>query len=160
MKLTPMDINEKKFKKDLRGYSPGEVDEFLDEVFENYEELYKEKAKLEEKLTVANEQISHYSKIENTIQNTLLLAQNAADTAKETAQKEADLILKNANEASQKLLDRANDDIVNITLFYGKDIKVEEAESLQAKLEEKYPECDITLVPGGQPVYYYIISLE
>ena len=120
MKLTPMDINEKKFKKVLRGYSPGEVDEFLDEVFENYEELYKEKAKLEEKLTVANEQISHYSKIENTIQNTLLLAQNAADTAKETAQKEADLILKNANEASQKLLDRANDDIVNINNEYEK----------------------------------------
>ena len=52
------------------------------------------------------------------------------------------------------------DDIVNITLFYGKDIKQEEAENLQARLEEKYPDCDITLLSGGQPVYYYIISLE
>ena len=120
MKLTPMDINDKEFKKVLRGYSPEEVDEFLDEVVESYEELYKEKAKLEEKLAAANEQISHYSKIENTIQNTLLLAQNAADTAKETAQREADLILKNANEASQKILDRANDDIVNINNEYEK----------------------------------------
>ena len=53
-----------------------------------------------------------------------------------------------------------NDDVVNITLFYGKDIKQEEAESLQAELSTKYPECDITLLSGGQPVYYYIISLE
>lgn len=65
------------------------------------------------------------------------------------------------NDTTMDLIEKVkNDDIVNITLFYGKDIKVEEAESLQAKLEEKYPECDITLVPGGQPVYYYIISLE
>lgn len=65
------------------------------------------------------------------------------------------------NDTTMDLIEKVkNDDVVNITLFYGKDIKVEEAESLQAKLEEKYPECDITLVPGGQPVYYYIISLE
>lgn len=120
MKLTPMDINNKEFKRVLRGYSPEEVDEFLDEVVESYEELYKEKSKLEEKLTAASEQISHYSKIENTIQNTLLLAQNAADSAKETAQREADLILKNANEAAQKILDRANGDIVNINNEYEK----------------------------------------
>lgn len=52
------------------------------------------------------------------------------------------------------------DDIVNITLFYGKDIKQEEAETLKNELSEKYPDCDITLLSGGQPVYYYIISLE
>ena len=103
MKLTPMDINNKEFKRVLRGYSPEEVDEFLDEVVESYEELFKEKSKLEEKLAAASEQINHYSKIETTIQNTLLLAQNAADSAKETAQREADLMLKNANEAAKKL---------------------------------------------------------
>ena len=42
MKITPLDINNKEFKKVLRGYSPEEVDEFLDEVVESYEELYKE----------------------------------------------------------------------------------------------------------------------
>ena len=120
MKLTPMDINNKEFKRVLRGYSPEEVDEFLDEVVESYEELFKEKSKLEEKLAAASEQISHYSKIENTIQNTLLLAQNAADSAKETAQREADLMLKNANEAAQKILDRANNDIVTINDEYEK----------------------------------------
>lgn len=120
MKLTPMDINNKEFKRVLRGYSPEEVDEFLDEVVESYEELFKEKSKLEEKLAAASEQINHYSKIETTIQNTLLLAQNAADSAKETAQREADLMLKNANEAAQKILDRANSDIVTINDEYEK----------------------------------------
>ena len=46
MKLTPMDINNKEFKRGLRGYNAEEVDEFLDEVVENYEEMYKENSNL------------------------------------------------------------------------------------------------------------------
>ena len=114
MKLTPMDINNKEFKKGLRGYNSDEVDEFLDEVIENYEALYKENSKLKEKITVLNEQIDHYAKIESTIQNTLLLAQNAADQAKESSQKEAELVVKNANETAQKIVDKAHNDVIQI----------------------------------------------
>ncbi len=53
-----------------------------------------------------------------------------------------------------------SDSTVNITLFYGEDIKEEEALALQEKLSEKYPDCEVTAIYGGQPVYYYIISLE
>ncbi len=60
-----------------------------------------------------------------------------------------------------QLLDKlVTQDAVNITMFYGKDVQDEEAESLLKEIEEKYPDCDITLLPGGQPVYYYIISIE
>lgn len=52
------------------------------------------------------------------------------------------------------------ENVVNITLFYGKEVKENEAEILKAELEKKYPECDIILINGGQPVYYYILSLE
>ncbi len=52
------------------------------------------------------------------------------------------------------------DNVVNITLFYGKDITSDQAQELQSKLEQKYPDCDIILIDGGQPVYYYILSLE
>ncbi|MGL5647730.1 MAG: DivIVA domain-containing protein [Clostridium sp.] len=114
MKLTPMDINNKEFKKGLRGYSPDEVDEFLDEVIENYEELFKENSKMKERITVLSEQVDHYAKIESTIQNTLLLAQNAADQAKESSQKEAELIVKNANETAQKIVDKAHNDVIQI----------------------------------------------
>lgn len=60
-----------------------------------------------------------------------------------------------------QLIDKIiNDDIINITLFYGKDIPEEEANVLANELMEKYPNCDVTVIYGGQPVYYYIISME
>lgn len=114
MKLTPMDINNKEFKRGLRGYLQDEVDEFLDDVVDNYEELYKENAKLKEKIEVLNEQVEHYAKIESTIQNTLVLAQNAADQAKDSSQKEAELIVKNANETAQRIVDKAHNDVIQI----------------------------------------------
>ena len=60
-----------------------------------------------------------------------------------------------------QLIDKViNDNIINITLFYGKDIPEEEANLLADELMEKYPNCDVTVIYGGQPVYYYIISME
>ena len=118
MKLTPMDINNKEFKRGLRGYNPEEVDEFLDEVVENYEELYKDNSKLREKVASLTEQIEHYSKIESTIQNTLVLAQNAADQAKSSAEKEAELVVKNANETAQRIVDKAHADVIQINDEY------------------------------------------
>lgn len=53
-----------------------------------------------------------------------------------------------------------NDSISSITLFYGEDVKPVEAELLQQELQDKYPNTEVTVIYGGQPVYYYIISLE
>lgn len=78
----------------MRGYNCDEVDEFLDKISEDYEELYKDNSSLRERVNTLEERLNHYDKMEETIQNTLLLAQNAAEQAKETAQKEADLIIK------------------------------------------------------------------
>lgn len=47
-----------------------------------------------------------------------------------------------------------------ITLYYGKDVKEEEAEAAAAKLAEAFPDCDVDYHFGGQPIYYYIVSLE
>ena len=120
MKLTPMDISNKEFKKGFRGYDSEEVDEFINEIIENYEELYKENSRLKENLSRVNEKLEHYVKIENTIQKTLLLAQNAAEQARETSQKESDMILKNANEVAKKILDKAHNDVVSINDEYEK----------------------------------------
>ena len=118
MKLTPMDINNKEFKRALRGYCADEVDELLDQIVENYEELYKENANMKEKITNLNEKVEHYSKIEATIQNTLLLAQNAAEQAKNSAKKEAEMMVKNANETAQKVMDKAHNDVISINDEY------------------------------------------
>ncbi|NLL31552.1 MAG: DivIVA domain-containing protein [Clostridiales bacterium] len=120
MKLTPMDISNKEFKKGFRGYDIEEVDEFINEIIENYENLYKENSRLKEDLSRVNEKLDHYIKIENTIQNTLLLAQNAAEQARESAQKESDLIIRNANDTAKKILDKAHNDVVGINDEYEK----------------------------------------
>jgi len=115
-----MDINNKEFRKCLRGYDQEEVDEFLDQISENYEAVYKENSTLKEKIAVLNEKLEHYAKIEETIQNTLILAQNASDQAKQSAKKEAELILRNANETSQKIIDKSNSEVIKITTDYDK----------------------------------------
>lgn len=111
MRLTAMDINNKEFKKSVSGYNRDEVDEFLDKIREDYEALYKDNSVLQEKIGVMTEKIEHYTKIEATIQSTLMLAQNAAEQSKIQAQKESEFIIKNANETASKVLEKAHNDI-------------------------------------------------
>jgi cell division initiation protein len=120
MRITSMDITNKEFKKVMRGYSADEVDEFLDKIAEDYEALYKENSSLKEKITTVNDKVEHYAKMETTIQNTLLLAQNAAEQSRASAQKEADIIIKNANDSAQKILDKAQNDVIKINDDYDK----------------------------------------
>ncbi|MBR5613921.1 MAG: DAK2 domain-containing protein [Clostridia bacterium] len=47
-----------------------------------------------------------------------------------------------------------------ISLYYGEDTTKENAEGIAAKLEEKYPDLDVSVIYGGQPVYFYIVSVE
>ena len=53
-----------------------------------------------------------------------------------------------------------NDDIEIVSLFYGQNISEKQAQDLLEELEEEYPDIDIELYDGGQPLYYYIISVE
>ena len=47
-----------------------------------------------------------------------------------------------------------------ISIYYGKDMTQDQAEALAEKLEEEYPDCDVEVNYGGQPIYYYVISVE
>ena len=47
-----------------------------------------------------------------------------------------------------------------ITVYYGEDVKEADAEALRARLEEAYPDCDVEAQLGGQPLYYYLVSVE
>ena len=68
---------------------------------------------------------------------------------------------KAVNETTIKLVEKMmTEDTMNITLFYGEDIREEEANGLAETLSEKYPEIEVSAVYGGQPVYYYLVSLE
>ena len=72
-------------------------------------------------------------------------------------------ILAKGNDVTQVTIDlierlRSGEEI--ITLYYGQDVKEEDAIALQEALMEKYPECDVEIHYGGQPIYYYYIALE
>ena len=75
MKLTPLDIHHKEFRHSLRGYTEEEVDQFLDEVADEFERLFKENIDLSEKLEAANEKVRGYQEMERTLHNTMLAAQ-------------------------------------------------------------------------------------
>ena len=53
-----------------------------------------------------------------------------------------------------------DDDSGVISVYYGAEVKEEDANALLSELEEKYPDLDIAVYYGGQPIYYYIISVE
>ena len=95
--LTPLDIENKKFSKQMMsGYSVDEVDEFLDEITADYEKLYKESAEAKNKIEDMQEDMAKYKNIENTLNNTLIMAQTAADDVKNLAKQQAEAILNEA----------------------------------------------------------------
>jgi len=68
---------------------------------------------------------------------------------------------KNVTETTIDLVEKiVKEDSSNITLFYGEGVTEEDTKILLAKLEEKFPHQDVSIVYGGQPVYYYVISIE
>ena len=67
----------------------------------------------------------------------------------------------NIEDATVRLIERLRDSSHElITLYYGKDVKEEEAEALCARIAEKFPDFDVDFHFGGQPVYYYLVALE
>ena len=65
------------------------------------------------------------------------------------------------NEITTKLVENlVDEDSAIITLFYGEDVSEEEANNLRDELEEKFDDIDVELYYGGQPLYYYLISVE
>ena len=67
---------------------------------------------------------------------------------------------KNVNAVTLDLISklRSNEEI--ITLYYGADVTEEDAEKLKALIQETYPDCDVDIHYGGQPIYYYYVALE
>lgn len=80
----------------VNGYSVEEVDDFLDELTIDYEKIYKQVGEATKKASDMEEELKKYKNIENTLQNTLVMAQTTADEIKELAKQQADQIVKEA----------------------------------------------------------------
>lgn len=110
--ITPLDIENKKFGKQMmNGYNVDEVDEFLDDLTVDYEKLYKENAELKKNTEELNANMGKYRSIESTLQNTLIMAQTAADEVKNTAKQQADQIVKDAEFTAKTRVDELNNEI-------------------------------------------------
>ena len=125
--LTPLDIENKKFSKQMMsGYSVDEVDEFLDEITADYEKLYKESAEAKNKIEDMQEDMAKYKNIENTLNNTLIMAQTAADDVKNLAKQQAEAILNEAQANAKQAVVELEQDIV---------MKQKELEELQKQFD-------------------------
>lgn len=111
--ITPLDIENKKFSKQMvNGYSVEEVDDFLDQLTIEYEQKCRDISEKEAKISQLENDLSHYRTIESTLQNTLVIAQSAADEVKNTAKQQAEQIIKEAEGSAKQSLDSLNQSIV------------------------------------------------
>lgn len=116
--ITPLDIQNKEFTKGLRGYKEVEVDEFLDNVIDSYEKVYNENAEMKEKIRLLEEQIEKYNSLEKTLKDTLVVAQSTAEEVAMNASKKAELIIKEAENRGRKLIEDANNEVMNVRKEY------------------------------------------
>ena len=121
--LTPIEIENKEFKKAIRGYKEEEVDEFLDIVKEDFEQIYRENLELKEKLTLYQDQINKYDNIGETLKATLITAQSAAEDTCSAANRKAKVIVEEADLKSRQIIELANSRVIEIRKEYDTMVK-------------------------------------
>ena len=112
--LTPLDIQNKEFAKSFRGYKETEVDMFLDEIITDYENLYKGNMELKDKISSMTEQIKQYNNLEETLKNTLVVAQGTAEEVTNTAKQKSELIILEAEGKAKRIVEDAHDEVIKI----------------------------------------------
>ncbi|MCK9443504.1 MAG: DivIVA domain-containing protein [Tissierellaceae bacterium] len=118
--ITPLDIQNKEFKKTLLGYKSQEVDSYLDSINEDYEKLYKENIELKDKIGILTDQIKQYNNLEETLKSTLVVAQSTADEVTSSARKKAELIIEDAEISAKNRITSALDEVRKIREEYDK----------------------------------------
>ncbi len=114
MKITPLDIQHKVFNTTLRGYDRRQVDQFLEDLAETVESLTRENAGLKEKLSTSEEELAELKKSETTLTNTLMSTQNFVEHLKQGAQRDADMIVKEAELKAEEVLSQSRTEVVEL----------------------------------------------
>lgn len=106
--ITPLDIENKRFSKQVvNGYNVEDVDDFLDELVEDYGKNYKDLAEANEKIEKLTNDLEQYKNIEATLKNTLVVAQSTADEVKSVAKQQAEQIINDAKAQAEEILKQA-----------------------------------------------------
>jgi cell division initiation protein len=104
VKVTPLDIRRKEFKRSMRGYSDEEVDVFLDDVADEFERLFQENIELTDRVQRLEEQIAGHAQMRDALEKTLISAQLQSDEMKANARKEGELILQEAELKAREIV--------------------------------------------------------
>lgn len=108
--ITPIEIQSRSFKSGI-GYDKKDVDNFLNTLRVDYENLYKEKMELNDKLNVLQEGINYYKTIEKTLQKALVLAEQTAEDTREAATQQARAIIAESKGKAQLIVADANNEL-------------------------------------------------
>ena len=116
--LTPLDIQNKKFNKEFRGYNSDDVDQFMLEAAKNYERLLQENMDLKENVERLATKLEHYQHMETTLHSTLVIAQETAEEVKLNAKRECELMMKEMEVRGQRMLDDAASKVRRMNVEY------------------------------------------
>lgn len=105
--LTPLDIHNKEFTRGMRGYDQDEVNDFLDQIIKDFELVIREKKELERKVADLEDKLGHFTNIEETLNKSILVAQQTADEVKGNATKESTLIVREAEKNADRIINEA-----------------------------------------------------
>ncbi len=132
--ITPLDIENKKFSKQMmNGYNVEEVDEFLDEIMQDYEKNYKELASTKSKIDELETALQHYKNIEATLQNTLVMAQSTAEEVKNVAKQQAEQILAEAKSEAEELTKNSKEGVAKALEEIEQQTKIKEQQFNEVK---------------------------
>jgi cell division initiation protein len=138
MRLTPLDIRQQQFTvRMFRGLDPHEVDAFLEDVAEDFETVLKENGLLREQLTTLEERSRGLVDREKALQDTLLTTQRLAEEMKESARREAQLIMREAELRGDKFVEdlRAEEARIRADINELKRARRQVAEDLRSALD-------------------------
>lgn len=105
--ITPMDIHNKEFETGFRGYDKEAVNAFMAELVHDYETLYRDNREMTDKIEQLEKRIAQYEKMEATMNDALVLVQETGENVKNSARKEADLIIQEAEQQRRQIIAEA-----------------------------------------------------
>ena len=114
MNLTPLDIQQQKFKTKFRGFDVREVDAFLEQVAGVFEEMQRTHKDLQEEVRRLELEIQGYRKREETFKRALLNSQKVLDQMKDNARKSAELIIAESEVKAEKILNKAHNRLAQL----------------------------------------------
>jgi cell division initiation protein len=107
MKISPLSIKKQEFNKSFRGYDREEVEAFLEKLSDEFEELQTENEAIKRELEDANLRLSEFARIERSLQDTLLRAQESSTKAIESTKKQTGLMIKEAEIKASQLIEKS-----------------------------------------------------